>query len=163
MRSFPNAMNQSFSYSTATAVSPGVHKLTATRVDYAPEKSNAFAYGYIAQGKLDTEPLSHVNLYADMASAGMAFGDADTCQSYAKVEGCESCHGTPYGKHGYREAVVAGLPTFAACKACHMDDRAGGHQAWQQMVDDLVAWGNDEDPSTVPDRYVQSLPRGGRL
>jgi OmcA/MtrC family decaheme c-type cytochrome len=149
-RSFPNAMNKSLSYTTATVVSPGVYKLTATGVSYAPESSNAFAYGYIAKDRLDTEIAGHYNLYDNMASAGLSFGNADEYDSYANVEGCQMCHGTPYRKHGYREAVVAGLPTFAACKACHMDDRAGGHPDWQQIVDDPVAWGNGEDASANP-------------
>jgi OmcA/MtrC family decaheme c-type cytochrome len=149
-RSFPNAMNKSLSYTTATVVSPGVYKLTATGVSYAPENSNAFAYGYIAKDRLDTEIAGHYNLYDNMASAGLSFGNADEYDSYANVEGCQMCHGTPYRKHGYREAVVAGLPTFAACKACHMDDRAGGHPDWQQIVDDPVAWGNGDDASANP-------------
>ncbi|MGA9575309.1 MAG: hypothetical protein WBS20_15320, partial [Lysobacterales bacterium] len=149
-RSFPNAMNKSLSYTTATMVSPGVYTLKATGVSYAPEKSNAFAYGYIAKDRLDTTTAGHYNLYDNMVSAGVAFGDADEYDSYANVEGCEKCHGTPYRKHGYREAVVAGLPTFSACKACHMDDRAGGHADWQQIVDDPVAWGNGDDASANP-------------
>jgi len=148
-RSFPKAMNKSFSYTSATVVSPGVYKLTATGVSYAPENSNAFAYGYIAKDRLDTEIAGHYNLYDNMVSAGVAFGDADEYESYANVEGCQMCHGTPYRKHGYREAVVAGLPTFASCKACHYDDRSGGHPDWQQIVDDPVAWGNG-DSADIP-------------
>ncbi len=148
-RSFPGSMNKSFSYTSATVVSPGVYKLTATGLSYAPENSNAFGYGYIAKDRLDTEIAGHYALYANMASAGVSFGNADEYESYANVEGCQKCHGTPYRKHGYREAVVAGLPTFAACKACHYDDRNGGHPDWQQIVDNPVAWGNG-DSASIP-------------
>jgi len=151
-RSYPNAMNASLGNPKAVAGQPGVYKVTATGVSYAPENSNAQAYAYIAQGLLDTEkrPGGHIDLYDDLASAGMTFGDADEYESYANVEGCEKCHGTPYRKHGYREAAVAGLPTFSSCKVCHMDDRAGGHEDWQQIVDDPVAWGNG-DSAKVPE------------
>jgi len=151
-RSYPNAMNKSLGNPVAVAGQPGVYKVTATGVSYAPEKSNAQAYAYIAQGLLDTEkrPGGHIDLYDDLASAGMTFGDADEYESYANVEGCEKCHGTPYRKHGYREAAVAGLPTFSSCKVCHMDDRAGGHEDWQQIVDDPVGWGNG-DSAKVPE------------
>jgi len=149
-RFFPKSMNKSFSASNATVVSPGVYKLTATGVSYAPEKSNAFAYGYIAKDRLDTEIAGHLDLYDNLASAGLAFGDADEYDSYANVEGCEKCHGAPYRKHGYREAAVAGLATFSSCKVCHYDDRDGGHKDWQQIVDDPVAWGNGDDPNANP-------------
>jgi hypothetical protein len=35
---------------------------------------------------------------------------------------------------------VAGLPDFASCKSCHYDDRDGGHEDWQYMVDDPLNW-----------------------
>jgi OmcA/MtrC family decaheme c-type cytochrome len=43
-------------------------------------------------------------------------------------------------KHGYRAATVEGIPDFAACKSCHYDDRKGGHEDWQWMVDDPLSW-----------------------
>jgi len=63
--------------------------------------------------------------------------------SAANVAGCESCHGTPYMKHGNRVAAVAGLPDFASCKSCHYDDRTGGHEDWQYMVDEPFNWATD--------------------
>jgi len=158
-RSYPNALNVSLGDPKAVAGQPGVYKVTATGVSYAPEKSNAEGYAYLAQGHLDTEQGedSHVHLYDDVASAGVTFGDADTYQSYANVEGCQKCHGEPYRKHGYREAVVAGLPTFSSCKTCHMDDRAGGHEDWQQMVDDPVAWGNGDSPKLPKYAYTRRI------
>jgi len=157
-RTFPNALNVSLGNPTAVAGQPGVYKVTATGVSYAPEKSNAEAYAYLAKGHLDTETseTSHVHLYDDVASAGVTFGVVDYA-SYANVEGCERCHGTPYRKHGYREAVVAGLPTFSSCKTCHMDDRAGGHEDWQQMVDDPVAWANGDSAKLPKYAYTRKL------
>lgn len=143
-RSFPNALNKALSNPVAVAGQPGTYKVSATGVSYAPEKSNAEAYGYVAQGVLATEGMT---LYGDVDNAGKSFGNVSSYDSYANVEGCELCHGTPYRKHGYRAAAVNGLPDFAACKVCHMDDRAGGHQLWQQIVDDPVAWGNGDNPA----------------
>jgi OmcA/MtrC family decaheme c-type cytochrome len=148
-RFYPKALNKALSNPVAVAGQPGVYKVTATGVSFAPENSNAMGYAYIAQGPLDTEPVSHVTLYEDVASAGVTFGDADEYESLANVEGCQKCHGTPYRKHGYREAAVAGLPTFSSCKVCHYDDRDGGHEDWQQIVDDPVAWGNG-DSAEIP-------------
>ncbi|MHC5112677.1 MAG: multiheme c-type cytochrome, partial [Planctomycetota bacterium] len=156
-RSFPNAMNQRLSNPVAVDRSAGVYKASATGVSFAPENSNAFAYGYIASGHLDTEPGDHIHLYEDVDNDGITFGDADDYESYANVDGCEKCHGEPYLKHGYRGAEVEGLPTFAACKACHMDDRAGGHEEWQQQVDNPVAWGNDEDAELPEYAYTRRL------
>jgi OmcA/MtrC family decaheme c-type cytochrome len=157
-RTFPNAMNQGLNDSiTAVAGQPGIYEVKEAGVSYAAENSNAFAYGYIARGELDTEPGDHINLYADVDNAGLVFGDVGDYESYANVEGCEACHGEPYLKHGYRAAEVEGLPTFAACKVCHMDDRAGGHEEWQQMVDDPVAWGNDESADLPQYAYTRRI------
>ena len=72
-----------------------------------------------------------------------------TYESLANASGCTKCHGAPYAKHGYREAVVENLGDFASCFACHYSDRTGGHEEWQQMVDDPVAWGNG-DSAEIP-------------
>jgi OmcA/MtrC family decaheme c-type cytochrome len=102
-------------------------------VSYDIENSDAIAYAYIADTPLDTEGSE--TLYDDIASAGVVYGDVPY-ESVANVEGCEKCHGEPYAKHGYRTAEVAGLPDFASCKVCHYDDRRGGHEDWQILVDD---------------------------
>ena len=125
--------DNSKSFSNPVALGSGQYSVTATGITYAPELSNSQVYAYIADGILDTEGMT---LYGDVSNAGKAFGDVATYESAANVSGCEKCHGTPYMKHGYRAAVVAGLPDFAACKACHYDTRAGGHQDWQILVDD---------------------------
>jgi len=114
------------------ALGNGQYSVTAAGITYDLNKSNGQAYAYIADGLLDTEGM---RLYDDVANAGLAFGDVATYESAANISGCEKCHGTPYMKHGYRAAEVAGLPDFAACKSCHYDTRNGGHEDWQILVD----------------------------
>jgi OmcA/MtrC family decaheme c-type cytochrome len=129
------------SFSTATIVSQGngVYTITASSaVD--PSVGNGFAYAYIAQGKLSTEGMQ---LYDSVADDAMAFGDISTYASTANDSGCQKCHGTPYMKHGYRAAVVAGVPDFVACKLCHVDTTAGGHQDWQLLYDDPEAYADN--------------------
>ena len=127
-------------------ITPGQYTTIAAGIAYAPELTNAEAYGYIADGKLDTEGMT---LYNDVANAAKVFGDVDTYSSAANVSGCEKCHGTPYMKHGYRAAQVAGLPDFASCKTCHYDTRTGGHEDWQILVDNPARYAeifyNNED------------------
>ena len=120
------------SFSNIKAVGNGVYTAEATGMAYRPEAENAEAYGYVGSGVLNTEGMT---LYNDVSNAGLAFGDAATYESAANVAGCEKCHGKPYMKHGYRAAQVAGLGDFAACKTCHYDNRNGGHQDWQVLVD----------------------------
>jgi len=156
-RSYPQAMNASLGSPVAVDGEPGVYEVSATAVSFAPEDSNAQGYGYIAQGHLDTEEADHIHLYDDVDNAGITFGDADTYDSYANVEGCELCHGDPYLKHGYRAAEVEGLPTFSACKVCHLDDRDGSHPDWQQRVTDPVAWGNFEDADLPEYAYKRNI------
>ena len=116
---------------------PGEYTATASGLDYAPEQTDATAYGYIADEKLPIEPSSgHVTLYNDVSNAGKVFGNAGDYASAATVQGCEKCHGAPYMKHGYRAAAVPGLPDFVGCKSCHYDNRQGGHLDWQMLVDD---------------------------
>ncbi len=135
-RQFINS--KSFSASTATpTATPGQYTVTATGLAFAPEASNADVYLYIAKDQLMVESVGNGNykLYDNMLNVGKTFGDADTYVSAANVSACEKCHGMPYAKHGYRMAKVSGLPDFEACKNCHYDTRAGGHQDWQILVD----------------------------
>jgi OmcA/MtrC family decaheme c-type cytochrome len=101
-------------------------------------------FGYVGDEQViisDVNYAAHMGLYDNIASAALATGVAGTdYASAANVAGCESCHGTPYMKHGNRVAAIAGLPDFAACKSCHYDDRTGGHTAWQYMVDEPFNW-----------------------
>ncbi len=58
--------------------------------------------------------------------------------SAANNDGCEKCHTDPYLKHGYIYGQVNADPAtdFLTCKACHLDNGAGGHFEWQLLVDD---------------------------
>lgn len=156
-RMFPMATNKRAGTAVPVAGQPGMYKSVAAGLNYKPETSDAFAYGYIAQGHLDTEPGDHIHLYDNVDNAGLAFGDVDEYSTYSNQVGCTKCHGEPYLKHGFRAAVVEGLPDFAACKVCHMDDRAGGHFEWQQQVDDPVAWGDDESANLPEYAYKRTV------
>jgi OmcA/MtrC family decaheme c-type cytochrome len=138
----------------------GNYLLTQTGVPFAPETplapfDGAQVYGYIAQTPLVFRELAtgaeritgatYVTLYDDVANDALVFGtaaaaDANSYVSAANVAGCENCHGVPYLKHGYRAAEIDVLPDFAACKSCHYDDRSGGHEEWQYMVDRPLDW-----------------------
>ena len=122
-------------FSDIVSLGNGQYQATAT-VDYNIATSDGLAYGYIAVDQLDANTGGRVRLYDDLASAGIAYGDVGTYESAAVVDGCERCHGEPYGKHGYRVAEVEGLPDFASCKACHYDTREGGHADWLVIPND---------------------------
>ncbi len=102
--------------------------------------------------------------YADVATAAFEVGGGTLAafQSLANVEGCEGCHGMPYRKHANIEAVIAGVPTFTQCKACHSDDRSGGHPEWQWMVDDPAAWAANL-PNAVPAAVAAQYPYTANL
>jgi OmcA/MtrC family decaheme c-type cytochrome len=106
--------------------------------------------GKIGVGELDIEDKQYnpsvgkrVKMYADLSTDAFTVGDIGTYQSTANVAGCESCHGAPYRKHGNYDAMIAGAPDFLYCKACHTDDRNGGSEQWQYMVDDPFGWATD--------------------
>lgn len=135
--------SQSFSFGPNSFQGAGVYELYATAAAFDPKPVNGEAYGYVAQGPVGY-PNGHVQLYDNVTNAGLAFGDLNDANtgyvSAANVAACEACHGSPYGKHGYRQAKVDGLPDFASCKACHYDTRDGHDQAWQQSVNDPYGW-----------------------
>jgi OmcA/MtrC family decaheme c-type cytochrome len=133
-RFFSNS--RSFSMAQTADQGGGDYLLTATSA-FDPVPVNGTAYGYLAADPLDTEGMT---LYDNVVNAALAFGDVDTYQSLADSTGCENCHGTPYMKHGYRAADVSPLTDFTACKSCHYDNRTGGHEDWQYMVDDPFNW-----------------------
>jgi OmcA/MtrC family decaheme c-type cytochrome len=154
---------------------PGDYVVTQSGMPFAPEGpwdppfDGAHVYGYIAQGVLleheggtgaELPEGTHVHLYDDVANAALAFGTADAAdpnayESTANVAGCEKCHGVPYLKHGFRDPIVADLPDFASCKSCHYDDRDGGHEDWQYMVDEPLNWATAARPeSTVEMKYA---------
>ena len=101
---------------------------------FVPEASqHAMVYGYIADATVLPAPATgHYSLPDNVASASKVYGTVDYT-SAANVSGCEKCHGAPYSKHGYRQARVAGLTDFVACKACHTDQRVGSDSDWQML------------------------------
>lgn len=133
--SMTRMFDNSKSFSNPVALGNGQYSVTATGTAYDLNNTNGLAYGYIADGLLDTESGGHVHMYDDVSNAGLAFGDVATYESAANVSGCEKCHGKPYMKHGYRAPEVEGLSDFSSCKSCHYDTRDGGHQDWQVLVD----------------------------
>ena len=121
-------------YTATAAASP-------TKFVFAAETSaSAFVYGYVTTMAAVPAPTSgHYYLPGSVASAAKVYGTVDYT-SNAKVTGCEKCHGKPYSKHGYRQATVAGLNDFVACKACHTDQRVGSDADWYVLADDPAAW-----------------------
>lgn len=152
---------------TSTAASNGDGSYTLTN-NVAYDVS-AFAGGAVV-GKVglgvldfpdnpyDTSIGRRVRGYRDLATAAFEVGGGDlaTWQSVASVEACQGCHGTPYRKHGNLEAVVADVPTFTQCKACHVSDRNGGHEEWQYMVDEPFNWATGVAP-TEDYTYTRNL------
>jgi OmcA/MtrC family decaheme c-type cytochrome len=137
----------------AATATPGTFTAGPSTCEVVPPITDYQVYGYVAQTPLLEHeggsgaeiPSSHVHLYDDVANAAWAVGatnasDPGSRAPLASVSGCEKCHGAPYLKHGYRAAVVDPLPDFAACRSCHWDDRNGGHEDWQWMVDQPFAW-----------------------
>lgn len=130
---------------------PGEYTAVSGNLPWDPASANAFVYGYVADDLLDTESGGHVSMYDNVASAAFTNnvnGIADFSSS-ANVSGCESCHGAPYMKHGYRDPVVAGLGDFVSCKACHWDTRDGGHEDWQILVDDPLRYAEIHDGASL--------------
>jgi OmcA/MtrC family decaheme c-type cytochrome len=115
---------------------------------FAPESSNAVVYGYFAEGPTLIPVKGNYKLYDNVASMADSFGTVDYA-STANVSACEGCHGAPYQKHGYRAAVVAGLPDFVACKTCHYDNRSGHDTGWQLLADDPLAFANQAGVTTA--------------
>jgi len=134
----------------------GAFTATATGVGYDPSTNAAF---FIYIGDEDVSPADvidgkHMGLYANIGAAGFTTAGAEAYSSPANVEGCENCHGSPYLKHGNRPAQVAGLPDFVACRACHYDDRSGGHEDWQWMADDPYAWATEVMTPEIEAQYA---------
>ncbi|NOR36982.1 MAG: hypothetical protein GQ577_09555 [Woeseiaceae bacterium] len=136
----------SLSASNAASNGDGTYTLTQTvSVDTDAFTSGALV-GRIANDKLAIEERQagkRVNMYADNASDHWEFGNVNAFVSAANVESCEACHGAPYFKHGHYPGAVAGTPDFTICKSCHNSTSAGGHEEWQHMVDNPLAWATD--------------------
>lgn len=139
-------------YSNPVSLGNGQYQVTGTGFAFAPEQTDAIVYAYIADGPINVESGGHISLYDDVASAGLSFGAADQYDSVANSSGCSKCHGSPYMKHGYRASQVDNLAEFAACKACHYDNRNGSHIDWQMLVDDPARYAeiwNGADPTAA--------------
>lgn len=140
-------VDPTFSLGTPVATAtPGQYSVTATGAAFAPDAAdtNAYAYMYITQGAIPGTHFGHIQLYDDVVNVGLALpaiapADAVDYASVASVSACEECHGAPYGKHGYRQATVAGLPDFVSCKSCHYDSRPGSDGA-EFFGDDTYAY-----------------------
>jgi OmcA/MtrC family decaheme c-type cytochrome len=149
------------SFTAGNIVSNGNGTFSVTRTDFAYDPTvvpagftGVQAYGYVAQGPFDG---GSITLYAYVANTGLVTAGTIDYVSAADVTGCEKCHGSPYQKHGYRDAVVQNLPDFAACKVCHYDNRVGGHFDWQQSVDNPPAWGAGVPPSSTLYAYTANV------
>jgi len=88
----------------------------------------------------DSQAGKRIHMYAETAPDSFDIGNVGNYESVANVQGCIDCHGAPYRKHGQYDATVAGVPDFTHCKACHNNSSSGGHQEWQHMVDNPLAW-----------------------
>ncbi len=133
----------------APTANAGEYTVTSTAATFAPETSNAFVYMYFAENPTVLPVKGNYKLYDNVASAAKSFGTVDYV-SAANVAGCQKCHPTPYQKHGYRAGAVAGIPDFAACKACHYDTRAGHDTGWQCLADDPAAFAADNTCASAP-------------
>ena len=90
-------------------------------------------YGY--DGLVGLLPPSRVRQVNYPYAALLKIGTVDYL-SAANVSGCEKCHTIPYLKHGnILGAVDNAANDFITCKACHLDNGEGGHQFWQELVD----------------------------
>ncbi|HEY6889132.1 MAG TPA: hypothetical protein VI300_15170 [Solirubrobacter sp.] len=141
----PSTAPNSISFGTWTRIGDGrytaVKKGVASAFDAAV---NAMVYAYFGD-TLVMPVKGHYNLMDNVASVSKVFGTIDYV-STANVAGCEKCHPAPYSKHGYRQARVAGLNDFVACKACHTDQRTGSDHGWQVLADDPAAFAAGIDP-----------------
>ncbi|HEX6571419.1 MAG TPA: hypothetical protein VF055_05315, partial [Steroidobacteraceae bacterium] len=152
----------------------GEYHITINNATYDPNTppegyTGTLMYGYVARSADLMINSGHYRLYRDFASDGEVIaGDVESTPyvSAANVEACHKCHGNPYQKHGYREAVVGSLPDFVACKTCHYDTRAGSDPIWQVMLNDPYSWAtgsngfvnNDEDQGVLPQyQYVADV------
>lgn len=117
--------------SFASLTKTGVATYTVTGAMTADiTASNGFIYMYFTKDPTGIASAGNVILYKYVCNIAKKYGTVDYVTA-APVAGCQKCHGTPYLKHGYRAADVQGntIPTMAACKACHYDDRAGSDAA----------------------------------
>jgi OmcA/MtrC family decaheme c-type cytochrome len=136
--------------SAATSNGDGTYTLSQALAYDPTSFAGGAIVGKIGVGELDIEDKQYnpsagkrVMMYDNLSTAAWPIGDIATYGSAANVDSCEACHGMPYRKHGNYDAVIADVPDFIYCKACHSDDRTGGHEDWQYMVDEPFNWATD--------------------
>jgi OmcA/MtrC family decaheme c-type cytochrome len=141
-----NTSSLNFSLSSMTLANSSTCQYTVVKDGLASDPAlasvapNSFVYGYFGDANVPTlegnvRPGGHYNLMDNMISFAKIVNGTIGYTSTATVSGCEKCHGAPYSKHGYRQATVAGLNDFVACKACHTDFRRGTDAGWYLNVD----------------------------
>jgi hypothetical protein len=101
--------------------------------DFTGTPGYLVVYGY--DGLAGTLPPSRVRQVNYPYAGLLKLGTVDYL-SAANVSGCEKCHTVPYLKHGNILGQVDNAATdLITCKACHLDNGEGGHQFWQELVD----------------------------
>jgi len=129
-----NALTGTLVYDSATGVCTST-KPSFDNVSLATKNGEIVLYGY--DELIGLLPPSRVRMVSYPYAALLETGTVDYA-SAANVSGCEKCHIIPFLKHGNILGQVNKDPAtdFITCKACHLDDRPGGHQMWQLLVDD---------------------------
>jgi OmcA/MtrC family decaheme c-type cytochrome len=132
----PNAAGKQVAVSFGAAVAgstAGNFTTTCAKAPFDPTTSStvSFLYFYFADTAV-VAPEGHYFLPDNTISMSKVWGTIGYATT-ANYKSCENCHGAPYSKHGYRQAVVAGLPPMVACKACHYNDRVGTDFDWQVL------------------------------
>jgi OmcA/MtrC family decaheme c-type cytochrome len=140
-----NTESMNFSYGSMTLTNAATCTFTMIKDGLPTDpllQANAFAYGYFGdanvaglEGNLNPGGR-HYALMDNMISVAKVLNGTIDYASTATVTGCERCHGAPYSKHGYRQATVADLNDFVACKACHTDFRRGTDAGWYLGVNE---------------------------
>ncbi len=127
----------------------GAGGTTSTLVEKAPTASGYVDYSDVSKvpglivvyGRdetIGTIPGSRVTQNKYPFAAVLKTGTGVDYVSAANNAGCVKCHTDPYLKHGYIYAEVGhdAATDFYTCKACHLDNGAGGHFEWQLLVED---------------------------
>ena len=144
-----NTDSSSFAYGSMTLTNGSSCTYTMVKDNLPTDPlaaGNAYVYGYFGdalvpnlEGNLNPNGR-HYALMNNMVSVAKVLNGTIGYTSTANVKGCERCHGAPYSKHGYRQATVAGLSDFVACKACHTDFKRGTDAGWYVLADNTAAW-----------------------
>ncbi len=122
---------------------------TSTLIELKPEekgyvnyddvgKTNGLVVVYGLDESTGTIPDTRVNQAKYPFAALYKTGGGVDYVSAANNAGCEKCHSVPFLKHGYIYGQVGNdvKTDFYTCKACHLDNGAGGHFEWKLLVED---------------------------